>query len=209
LTIPEAAEMMGISRNAIYISLRRRTLRPYRPNDKPQRVALAEVVRRLDELYGAGSPSFPGIEVDQTKGALSRLLSYHEAAEYMGIAISTLSNRIGHGKRPRPIRCEKGSEKWAFRLADVVDAMDNPKRVNHNPEHEAYLKKVDDKRVSERKKYCIEYETILAQCPYCSEKRDERVVKGSSKWIFCKNHNYLRYKNSAEPVRTNLQPMAY
>jgi len=40
--------------------------------------------------------------------------------------------------------------------------------------------------------YKIEWVTIAAICPTCQTPHEQEVVKGSSKWIYCDAHQYLR-----------------
>ena len=197
LSIRQAAEMMGVTDNAIYLRIRRKTIKPNNPGGRPSTIKLSEIVRVLDGGYDPSVPS--GIDVDPDS-ALSRLLTYHETMQYMGISISTLSNRIGHGKRPRPIRCAKGcSEKWMFRLADIIDAMDNPNA--RTPEERACGEKISaDKKAANKTKYDIQYEVIKAQCPTCGDRFSIKVVKGSSKWIYCHLHAYHRFREDRVSV---------
>jgi hypothetical protein len=44
-----------------------------------------------------------------------------------------------------------------------------------------------------RKAIGISYETIVATCPACRDTHEQRVVKGSSKWIYCSQHEKYRY----------------
>jgi len=186
LTIREAAEMLGTCEKAVHNLIRRGVIKEANPGEKPKHLRLSEVVNRIDTKYSIDDPSQPGTPVDPNS-PLARLFTYKEAADYMGITIETLANRISHGKRPRPTDMGHGK---MIRLADIVEAMDTPSRVVYNPEkNRAY--KLNASRPDES--YRIRYETIMAQCPTCGDKRKETVVKGSSKWIYCHRHVGNRY----------------
>jgi len=204
LTLHQVAEMMCVSTNAIYLSIRRGTLAVHKPGEKPPRIALADVVRRLDEKYGVESTA-NGVGVDPFS-QLARILTYQEAADYIGISVATLKNRVGHGRRPRPIKCEMNGG-WSFRLADIVEAMDNPKLSCCNPENAAYQKAVDQRNAMHKRSCNLRYEWIDAKCPYCSVAHKKRVVKGSTKWIYCEQHQCLRNARNQSVYRVGLESL--
>jgi predicted DNA-binding transcriptional regulator AlpA len=125
---------------------------------------------------------------------MMRLLNADQVTEMMGISRSTLGNRISLKKKPLPIDTGKTRNRWLFRLCDVVEAMDTP-RINYQnherPHHTTNKKK--------NKAYGIQLVSIQATCPYCSVKHTKEVVAGSSRWIYCPAHEYLR--NSSPPEK--------
>jgi len=200
LTIREAAEMLGTCTKAVHNLIRRGVMQENNPGEKPKHIKLSEVVIRLDTKYSIDDPSQPGTPVE-AGSQLARLLTYQQAADYMGITVETLANRISHGKRPRPINMGNGK---MIRLADIVEAMDTPSRAVYNPEkNRAY--KLNVVRVDEP--YQVEYETITAICPYCHDKHDEYVVKGSCKWLYCSKHLMCRTHGRSDKLPIHLQEM--
>jgi excisionase family DNA binding protein len=188
----QAAAMLNISLKALKMRARRGTLPSHRVGIR-LRFKLSDIVAIIDT------------EWNQESG-LNRLLSRPQAAQMLNMTAITLWDRTRRGIKPLPVGSISG--RYFYRIADIVDAIDNPVKEGEferplSPPVKHFLGRKGDPV------YGIKYETITAKCPYCRDTFQAEVVKGSSKWIYCAKHAHLRYANGADALPVNLVSMSY
>lgn len=176
LSTNDAAKFLGISRQAMKMRAYRGMVRTIRGDRGKYQYKMADLVATIDE------------SVKEVVDIPGDTVILREAAKMLDVSYQTLWNRvIRDGLAPRPIGKVNG--KWRLSKTDVLGShkapgakppkINQPKTEKSKPVHSG--------------KYGIEYVTIEAHCPACSDVRMRQVVKGSSKWIYCPRHEKYRY----------------
>jgi predicted DNA-binding transcriptional regulator AlpA len=183
LRCKDAAEMIGISPQAA-------KMRAYRGSIPSVKIGprllfkLSDIITVIDDDI----EKYP-IEFIPSTPAMDRLLTRPQVAEMLNMSPAALWDRFRRKVKPCPIGKING--RYMYRVADVVDAIDNPER---DGEFETVLY-IPIKRYAGKKgarDNGIKHETITAICPYCRNKFEIEVVKGSCRWIYCDRHQVLR-----------------
>lgn len=185
LSTSEAAKVIGISKHAM-------KMRAYRGMIPTTRGAGGKYQYKMSDVMATIDNSAQDANVPVT----SDTIVLREVSELLGIPYQTLWVRvIKDGLDPRPIGKIDG--KWRFSRAGILGNL-GAKYDNIIISTHTQIKKDEKSGPLNSGKYGIEYVTIEARCPACSDVRMRRVVKGSSKWIYCPKHEKYRNANLSQ-----------
>jgi predicted DNA-binding transcriptional regulator AlpA len=185
LNTAEVCELFGISRPCMH---QRRLAGKIKGGKDPETDRLTF---RLGDVIEAMDIEFPPYtaECDSMRPGAApvapelRLLTIREAAKMMGFAVDTLLQRRKRGHEPLPVSTGQPRDPYRYRWCDVDAEMRKP--TKHPGDFSASSSKHRKGQTEEPEAFAIKYIDLIASCPMCGHKRPERVVAGSSKWIYC------------------------
>lgn len=189
LTMDQTAEMMGISGSCIRGRVSRHQI-PVTRFKRAVLIRLSDVVAIMD----AEAAAYPDdltyfIHPD-------RFIDSHGAAGLLHISMQTF--HLWKHKHLKPYGSIDG--KTYFYRSDVEALRDGLKDRGILREKKIYNKRPESSNKSDYHLVGRDVK-IKAKCPFCHKEHSVKVPEESSRWIFCRDHEYLRYKSYQQPLR--------